>query len=83
MKLIVMLLLNTICFSQIKINKQIVIYEKDTLNIIDKKLLYKDTILYLSNNSSVRISANMLYYYSDRVYLKYKFNKKHNKYIIL
>lgn len=76
-----MLLLSTICFSQIKINKQSVIYEKDTLKIVDKELLYKDTILYLENGSSIRISKNLLYYYSDKVYLKFKFSKKLNKYI--
>lgn len=76
-----MLLLSTICFSQIKINKQSVIYEKDTLKIVDKELLYKDTILYLENGSSTRISKNLLYYYSDKVYLKFKFSKKLNKYI--
>lgn len=83
MKLLVMLLLSTICFSQIKIIKQSVIYEKDTLRIIDKKLLYKDTILYLENNSSVRISKNMLYFYAPQVYLKFKFDKKTKKYIKL
>jgi hypothetical protein len=83
MKLIVMLLLSTVCFSQIKINKQSVIYKKDTLCIIDKKLLYKDTILYLNNNSTVRISKNLVYYYSYKVYLKFKFNKKSKKYIKL
>lgn len=84
MKLLVMLLLSTICFSQIKINKQSVIYEKDTLRIVDKKLLYKDTILYLENDSSVRISKNMLYYYySDKLYLKFKFNRKTKKYVKL
>ena len=79
MKLIVMLLLSTICFSQIKVNKQTVIYNKQTLKIVDKKLLYKDTILYLENGSSVRISKNLLYYYSHQVYLKFKFNKKSKK----
>ena len=74
-----MLLLSTICFSQIKVNKQTVIYQKDTLKIVDKKLLYKDTILYLENGSSVRISKNLLYYYSHQVYLKFKFNKKSKK----
>jgi hypothetical protein len=83
MKLLVMLLLSTVCFSQIKVNKQTVIYEKDTLKIVDKKILYKDTILYLDNNSSIRISKNLLYYYSDKVYLKFKFNKKSNKYLKL
>jgi hypothetical protein len=83
MKLIVMLLLSTVCFAQIKVNKQTVIYNKDTLKIVDKKLLYKDTILYLENGSSVRISKNLLYYYSHKVYLKFKFNKKQNKYLIL
>jgi hypothetical protein len=83
MKLIVILLLSTICFSQIKINKQSVVYNKETLRIVDKKLLYKDTILYLENDNSVRISKNMLYYYSDKVYLKFKFNKKTKKYIKL
>ena len=83
MKLLVMLLLSTVCFSQIKINKQSIIYKKDTLCIIDKKILYKDTILYLDNNSSIRISKNLLYYYSDKVYLKFKFNKKSNKYLKL
>ena len=78
-----MLLLSTICFSQIKINKQSVIYNNKILCIVDKKLLYKDTILYLDNNSSVRISKNILYYYSDKVYLKFKFNKKTKKYIKL
>ena len=83
MKLLLMLLLSTICFSQIKINKQSVIYKKDTLCIVDKKLLYKDTILYLDNNSTVRISKNLLYYYSDKIYLKFKFSKKTNKYLKL
>jgi hypothetical protein len=83
MKLIVILLLSTICFSQIKINKQSVVYNKETLCIVDKKLLYKDTILYLENGNSVRISKNILYYYSDKVYLKFKFNKKTKKYIKL
>ena len=46
MKLIVMLLISSICFSQIKVNKQTVIYNKEKLHIVDKKLLYKDTILY-------------------------------------
>jgi hypothetical protein len=83
MKLIIMLLLSTICFSQIKVNKQTVIYNKDTLNIIDKRLLYKDTILCLDNDSSIRISKNLLYYYSHKVYLKFKFNRKYNKYLKL
>ena len=83
MKLIVILLLSTICFSQIKINKQSVVYNKETLCIVDKKLLYKYTILYLENNNSVRISKNMLYFYSDKVYLKFKFNKKTKKYVKL
>lgn len=83
MKLLVMLLLSTICFSQIKVNKQSVIYNKQTLRIVDKKLLYKDTILYLENDSSVRISKNMLYFYSHQVYLKFKFDKKTKKYIKL
>ncbi len=74
-----MLFLSTICFSQIKVNKQTVIYNKQTLKIVDKKLLYKDTILYLENGSSVRISKNLLYYYSHKVYLKFKFNKKSKK----
>jgi Tfp pilus assembly protein PilZ len=76
-----MLLLSTICFSQIKVNKQSVIYEKDTLKIVDKELLYTDTILYLENGSSIRISKNLLYYYAPQVYLKFKFSKKLNKYI--
>ncbi len=83
MKLLVMLLLSTVCFSQIKINKQSVIYNNKILCIVDKKLLYKDTILYLENDSSVRISKNILYYYSDKVYLKFKFNKKTKKYVKL
>ena len=83
MKLIVMLLLSTVCFSQIKVNKQTVIYNKETLHIVDKKLLYKDTILYLDNNSSVRINKDLVYYYSDKVYLKFKFNKKSNQYVKL
>jgi Tfp pilus assembly protein PilZ len=83
MKLLVMLLLSTICFSQIKVNKQTVIYEKDTLKIVDKELLYTDTIIYLENGSSIRISKNLLYYYSYQVYLKFKFDKKTNKYIKL
>lgn len=83
MKLIVMLLLSTICFSQIKVNKQTVVYNKKTLKIVNKELLYKDTILYLDNNSSIRISKNLLYYYSHKVYLKFKFNKKSNKYLKL
>ena len=78
-----MLLISTLCFSQIKVNKQTVIYKKDTLKIIDKRLLYKDTILYLNNNSSIRVSNNLLYYYSDKVYLKFKFNKKLKKYLKL
>ena len=78
-----MLLLSTICFSQIKVKKTYVIYEKDTLKIVDKELLYTDTILYLENGSSIRISKNLLYYYSPQVYLKFKFNKKLNKYIKL
>ena len=83
MKLLVMLLLSTICFSQIKVNKQNIIYNNKTLCIVDKKLLYKDTILYLENDSSVRISKNMLYFYSPQVYLKFKFNKKTKKYVKL
>lgn len=83
MKLIVILLLSTICFSQIKINKQSVVYNRETLCIVDKKLLYKDTILYLENDNSVRISKNMLYYYSDKIYLKFKFDKKTKKYVKL
>jgi hypothetical protein len=83
MKLLVMLLVSTICFSQIKINKQSVIYEKDTLKIVDKELLYTDTIIYLENGSSVRISKNLLYYYSPKVYLKFKFDKKTKKYVKL
>ena len=83
MKLIVMLLLSTICFSQIKVKKTYVIYEKDTLKIVNKELLYTDTILYLENGSSIRISKNLLYYYSPQVYLKFKFDKKTNKYIKL
>jgi hypothetical protein len=83
MKLLVMLLLSTVCFSQIKVNKQTVIYEKDTLKIVDKEILYTDTIIYLENGSSIRISKDLLYYYSYQVYLKFKFNKKLNKYIKL
>jgi Tfp pilus assembly protein PilZ len=65
------------------VKKTYVIYEKDTLKIVDKELLYTDTILYLENGSSIRISKNLLYYYSPQVYLKFKFNKKLNKYIKL
>lgn len=83
MKLIVMLLLSTVCFAQIKVNKQTVVYNKKTLKIVNKELLYKDTILYLDNASSIRISKNLLYYYSHKVYLKFKFNKKQNKYLRL
>ena len=83
MKLLVILLLSTVCFAQIKVNKQTVIYEKDTLKIVDKELLYTDTIIYLENGSSIRVSKDLLYYYSDKVYLKFKFNKKLNKYIKL
>ena len=78
-----MLFLTTVCFAQIKVNKRTVIYEKDTLKIVDKQLLYTDTILYLDNGSSVRISKDLLYYYAHQVYLKFKFNKKLNKYIKL
>ena len=83
MKLIVILFLSTICFSQIKINRQTVIYEKDTLKIVDKELLYTDTTIYLENGSSIRVSKDLLYYYSHQVYLKFKFDKKTNKYIKL
>jgi hypothetical protein len=83
MKLIVMLFLSTVCFAQIKVNKRTVIYQKQTLNIVEKRLLYKDTMLYLSDSSSIRISKNLLYYYSHQVYLKFKYNKKTNKYIRL
>lgn len=82
MKLIAMLFLTTICFSQVKVNKKTVVYQKQKLNIIEKKILYKDTILYLDNGSSVRISNNLLYYYSHQVYLKFKFNKKYNMYFL-
>ncbi len=78
-----MLLLSTVCFAQIKVKKTYVIYEKDTLRIVNKELLYKDTILYLENGSSVRISKDLLYYYSHQVYLKFKYNKKFNKYMRL
>jgi hypothetical protein len=80
--IVVMLFLSTICFSQIKVNKTTVVYQKQTLNIIDKKILYKDTIIYLDNGSSVRISNNLLYYYSHQVYLKFKFNRKYNMYFL-
>ena len=83
MKLIIMLLLSTVCFAQIKVRTTYVIYEKDTLRIVNKELLYTDTILYLENGSSVRISKNLLFYYSPQVYLKFKFNKKQNKYLRL
>jgi hypothetical protein len=83
MKLIVMLFLSTVCFAQIKVNKRTVVYQKQTLKIVEKKLLYKDTMLYLNNGSSIRISKNLLYYYSHQVYLKFKFNKKQNKYLRL
>jgi hypothetical protein len=83
MKLLVMLLLSTVCFAQIKVNKRTVVYQKQTLKIVEKKLLYKDTMLYLNNGSSIRISKNLLYYYSHQVYLKFKFNKKQNKYLRL
>ncbi len=83
MKLLVMLLLSTVCFAQIKVNKRTVVYQKQTLKIVEKKLLYKDTMLYLNNGSSIRISKNLLYYYSPKVYLKFKFNKKQNKYLKL
>jgi hypothetical protein len=83
MKLIVILLFSAICFGQIKVNKKTVIYQKQTFKIIEKKLLYKDTMLYLNNGSSIRISKNLLYYYSHKVYLKFKFNKKSNKYLKL
>ncbi len=83
MKLLLMLLFSTLCFSQIKVKKTYVIYEKDTLRIVNKELLYKDTILYLENGSSIRVSKDLLYYYAHQVYLKFKFNKKQNKYIIL
>jgi hypothetical protein len=83
MKLIVMLFLTTVCFAQIKVNKKTVVYQKQTLKIVEKRLLYKDTMLYLSDSSSIRISKNLLYYYSPKVYLKFKYNKKTNKYIPL
>jgi hypothetical protein len=83
MKLVLMLLFSTLCFSQIKVKKTYVIYQKDTLRIVNKQLLYTDTILYLENGSSVRISKDLLYYYSHQVYLKFKYNKKSNKYIRL
>jgi Tfp pilus assembly protein PilZ len=78
-----MLFLSTVCFAQIKVNKRTVVYQKQTLKIVEKKLLYKDTMLYLNNGSSIRISKNLLYYYSHQVYLKFKFNKKQNKYLRL
>jgi hypothetical protein len=78
-----MLLFSTLCFAQIKVKKTYVIYQKDTLMIINKQLLYTDTILYLENGSSVRISKDLLYYYSHQVYLKFKYNKKFNKYMRL
>ena len=78
-----MLLLSTVCFAQIKVNKKTVVYQKQTLKIVEKKLLYKDTILYLNNGSSIRISKNLLYYYAPKVYLKFKFNRKYNKYLKL
>jgi Tfp pilus assembly protein PilZ len=62
------------------VRKTYVVYEKDTLKIIDKQLLYTDTILYLENGSSIRISKDLLYYYAHQVYLKFKYNKKYNKY---
>lgn len=78
-----MLLFSAICFAQIKVNKKTVIYQKQTFKIIEKKLLYKDTMLYLNNGSSIRISKNLLYYYSPKIYLKFKFNKKSNQYLKL
>lgn len=78
-----MLLLSTVCFAQIRVKKTYVIYEKDTLMIVNKQLLYTDTILYLENGSSIRISKDLLYYYAHQVYLKFKYNKKYNKYIRL
>jgi hypothetical protein len=83
MKLLIMLLLSTVCFAQIRVKKTYVIYEKDTLMIVNKQLLYTDTILYLENGSSIRISKDLLYYYAHQVYLKFKYNKKYNKYIRL
>jgi hypothetical protein len=83
MKLIVMLFFTTICFAQIKVNKKTVVYQKQTFKIVDKKILYKDTILYLDNGNSIRISNNLLYYYSHQVYLKFKFNRKYHKYFLI
>ena len=81
--IVALLFFTTICFGQIKVNKKTVVYQKQTINIIDKKILYKDTILYLDNSSSIRITNNLLYYYSHQVYLKFKFNKKYNKYFLI
>lgn len=82
MQLVAMLFLSTVCLAQIKVNKTTVFYQKQKLNIIEKKILYKDTIFYLDNGSSVRISNNLLYYYSHQVYLKFKFNRKYNMYFL-
>ena len=78
-----MLLLSTVCFAQIKVKKTYVIHEKDTLRIINKELLYTDTILYLENDISIRVSGLKLYYYSPKTYTKYRYIKCLHQFIEL
>jgi len=43
--------------------------------IIDKKLLYKDTLYYCPDDVVFRKHDSILYYYKQGKYIKYKLNK--------
>ena len=78
-----MLLLTIPSYCQIKILKNEVIINNVRVEIIDRKLLYKDTIYYLKEDVSIRVSEDKLYYYSPKEYYKYIYNNKLKKYFKL
>ena len=83
MKILIMLLLTIPSYCQIKILKNEVIINNVRVEIIDRKLLYKDTIYYLKEDVSIRVSGDKLYYYSPKTYAKYEYNKRLHYFMIL
>lgn len=83
MKILIMLLITISSYCQIKILKNEIIINNVIENIVEKKLLYKDTIYYLKNDISIRVSGLKLYYYSPKTYTKYRYIKCLHQFIEL
>ena len=83
MKILIMLLVTISSYCQIKILKNEIIINSVRVEIVDRKLLYKDTIYYLKDEVSIRVSGPKLYYYSPKTYTKYKYNKRLHQFILL